>query len=166
MSDCRVGQMDGGRGSQLLSIGHKLKHLSFTNTLGLMPPSEMKLLGEMSRLTYLEPDKLIKVSDIAQALEISPPAVSRTLNKLEEKQYLERLMDKGDRRNVYITLTAAGKEALKDNLRKVQEFLECALLHLSDDEIEQLTLLFDKVYQGMKMELNKLEQEKENTHIC
>ncbi|OQA69676.1 MAG: transcriptional regulator SlyA [Firmicutes bacterium ADurb.Bin262] len=92
--------------------------------------------------------------------------MSRTLNRLEEKRYIERLADRGDRRNVCLKLTAAGEDAIHENMNKVKSFLEDALLYLSDDEIAQLTALFEKMYEAMKAQINKMEQDKENSGLC
>ena len=38
-----------------------------------------------------------------------PSAISRTLKGLEERGYVERNINKNDRRNTYVELTAAGR---------------------------------------------------------
>lgn len=158
--------MNGDRGNRFLAILHKMKRLDLQGALNLMPPSEMMLLSEMRRRAQQQPEQPVKVSDIAKALDISPPAVSRTLNRLEEKRYIERLVDRGDRRNVCLQLTAAGEDAIRENMNKVKSFLEDALLYLSDDEIAQLTALFEKMYEAMKAQINKMERDKENGGLC
>lgn len=158
--------MNSPRGSQLLTIVHKLKHLNFTSALGLMPPSEIMLLAEISKLIKNSPEEPVTASDIARILEVSPPAVSRTLNRLEEKRYIERVAHPGDRRNVSVILTDEGAAAFEEDMNKIKALLETALLHLSDDEIMQMTALFDKLLEAMKAELGKIEQDKENGVLC
>lgn len=50
----------------------------------------------------------ITSSELAAKTKTLPPAVSRTLRGLEEKGYVERSVDKKDRRNTYISLTEKG----------------------------------------------------------
>lgn len=158
--------MNSPRSSQLMTIVHKLKHLNFPAALGLMPPSEMMLLAEISKLNKSRPEEPVTATDIARLLEVSPPAVSRTLNRLEEKRYIERLSHPGDRRNVRVILTDEGTAAIEENMDKVKAFLERALLHLSDDEIAQMSALFEKLFEAMKAELGKIEQDKESGGLC
>lgn len=158
--------MNSPRGSQLLTVVHKLKHLNFPSALGLMPPSEMMLLAEIAKLMKSRPEEPVTASDIARVLEVSAPAVSRTLNRLQEKRYIERLAHPGDRRNVRIILTGEGAAAVEENMEKVKVFLERALLHLSDDEIARMSALFEKLFEAMKAELGNMEQDKENGRLC
>jgi len=158
--------MNSPRGGQLLTIVHKLKHLNFPSALGLMPPSEMMLLAEIAKMIRSRPEKPVTASDIARQLEVSAPAVSRTLNRLEEKHFIERLAHPGDRRNVRIVLTDEGGAAVEENMNKVKAFLERALLHLSDGEIAEMSALFEKLFEAMKAELGNMEQDKENGGLC
>jgi DNA-binding MarR family transcriptional regulator len=54
--------------------------------------------------------------DAAQStLFVSKAAVSQTLGGLEKKGYVEREIDRGNRRKIIITLTDAGKAALENS---------------------------------------------------
>lgn len=55
----------------------------------------------------------LMVSDISKELEISAPAVSITLTKLEAQGLIKRSRDKDDRRKVYISLTPKGKSFIQ-----------------------------------------------------
>ncbi len=54
------------------------------------------------------------VRGLAQALNISKPAVTRALDRLQGLGYIRRAADVMDRRNVLIGRTAAGSAYLKD----------------------------------------------------
>ncbi len=54
------------------------------------------------------------VRGLAQALNISKPAVTRALDRLQGLGYIRRAPDEMDRRNVLIGRTAAGSAYLKD----------------------------------------------------
>ena len=62
------------------------------------------------------------VRGLANYLNITKPVVSRVLNRLGELQYLRRIPDKVDRRNIFIVLTTPG-EAFVNEL--AQDFEEC-----------------------------------------
>jgi DNA-binding MarR family transcriptional regulator len=54
-----------------------------------------------------------KVSDISSLMNVASPSVTQHLNGLEKQGYIERKMDKEDRRVVRVSLTSAGKQMLK-----------------------------------------------------
>ena len=86
---------------------HKLK---FGNMLTGVSEIEFKTMSAISRISKSGD---VKVSDIARYLELSAPAVSRTMKALEEKEYIERQTDKQDRRNTFVKLTTKGEEQQK-----------------------------------------------------
>lgn len=52
----------------------------------------------------------ITVGDIAQKLQIAPPSVTVSINKLRTKGYVEKRRDERDGRVVYVTLTELGQK--------------------------------------------------------
>ena len=52
----------------------------------------------------------ITISELATKAHVLPPAMSRTLRGLENKGYVERNVNKQDRRNTYVELTEQGKK--------------------------------------------------------
>jgi DNA-binding MarR family transcriptional regulator len=143
------------RTQQVMESMHMLKRLNITETLGLMPRSEFVTLNTISRLSKDQPDGKVCASDISSRLCISGPAVSRSLNRLEDKGLIIRTIGRNDRRNVYIELTEAGISELKIDMEKYTGFMEATLSHLSDDEMEQFTRLCKKIAESMKTEIEK-----------
>jgi DNA-binding MarR family transcriptional regulator len=72
--------------------------LNFTQFLAL------KLLGEEGSSTPV---------DLARALHYNPGALTRLLDKLEQRGYLKRLPDPADRRALQLELTTQGKTLRK-----------------------------------------------------
>lgn len=58
--------------------------------------------------------------------------MNRTVNCLEELDYLTRTPDENDRRKVVITLTEPGREVVVETVRRRDSWLEEALEELSD----------------------------------
>ena len=50
-------------------------------------------------------DDKMTISELAAIARMLPSAISRTLKGLEEKGYVERTINKQDRRNTYVELT-------------------------------------------------------------
>jgi DNA-binding MarR family transcriptional regulator len=56
----------------------------------------------------------IQVHEIALELQVTAPAVSRSLDLLEKKGMIKRQRDEIDRRRVFISLTAKGETFIKN----------------------------------------------------
>src|SRR6476646_863397 len=75
--------------------------------------------GEVATLFHIwkageEDEAGAKVSDISTLMNVAPPSVTQQLNALEKQGYVERKMDKEDRRVVRVSLTSKGQVMLKE----------------------------------------------------
>ena len=138
----------------LFEAAGKFRRLHLVDALGLLPRNELVMMKMAQE--FVEQGERPGVSDLAKRMRISMPAASRTLRRLREKQYVACTVDDDDRRNTCVAVTQAGRAALEENMHKVTDFLDCALSHLSDEELEQYFFLFDKIYEGMRAELSEM----------
>lgn len=53
-----------------------------------------------------------RMSDIAEAVTLSPGGVTRLVERLESRGLVQRIRDPSDARGVHVSLTAAGSERL------------------------------------------------------
>lgn len=139
----------------LFEAAGKFRRLHLVDALGLLPRNELVMMKMAQE--FEERGEPPGVSDLARRMRISAPAASRTLRRLREKQYVECTVDDDDRRNTCVAVTPVGRAALGENMRKVTDFLDRALSHLSDEDLEQYFFLFDKIYEGVRAELVKME---------
>lgn len=70
-------------------------------------------------LTHVQ-EKPITMTMLAEALQISKQQLTKLVNDLESRNYVERIHDQVNRRLVYIRITKAGQ-------RRMDEFSEAAL---------------------------------------
>jgi DNA-binding MarR family transcriptional regulator len=140
---------------RMFEAAHRFKQLNIAEKMNLIPQSEMMAMKVIQKLSA--EGKKYGVSEIAKYLSISPPAISRTIKKLREKQYVECLTDETDRRNTYIQISEKGYAALEADSAKVRNFMQSALSHLKKEEIDQFYDLFNKIYVSMKQELDRLD---------
>lgn len=78
------------------------------------------------------------VSELAEAKNISRPAVSQAVELLVQRGFITRTTDSRDRRYVQLALTPAGTallDAVSDNVRR---WMMAALSPLSDEELQTL----------------------------
>lgn len=89
------------------------------------------------------PDKNVGVSDIQNNLFVTKPAVSQTLNALENKGYIGREIDKNDRRKVNVAITPEGLKVLKESGASANRMLEAVISRFGEENTVKLTELFN-----------------------
>jgi DNA-binding MarR family transcriptional regulator len=77
--------------------------------------------------------------EIATALGISSPSLTRMLTKLEERGLIVRALDKGDRRRILVELTIQGQRSIEDHRVFSGTSLVRAAKNLSAAEQRNLT---------------------------
>lgn len=120
---------------------------------GKISPMEMCTLEMLDRVRREYPDrKGVKVSEIAKKLKISMPQVSRMLNTMEKKEYILRVMDPDDRRNVYVSITDKGIEqrnSIRDNLN---DCLNTIIINMGAEKIEMLSEIITEMSEIIERE--------------
>ena len=96
----------------------------------------------------------ITSSELAAKTKTLPPAVSRTLRGLEEKGYVERSVDKKDRRNTYISLTEKGWKKGEEVRDRMQDFGCSVMSQLKEEDIDQLVAYLDRIYEIAEKEID------------
>lgn len=101
--------------------------------------------GEFALLAYLdrnEENRDIKVSDISRFMGVTPPTVTPVVSRLEEKGYLNREVDRNDRRVTNLVLTEKGRTMIRDCMqRRLQTTQELIAFLGSKDALEVIRLL-------------------------
>jgi DNA-binding MarR family transcriptional regulator len=105
-------------------------------------PELFKQLGELG-LSFTQvkalnllrlSDEDVNVKDVSDRLNMSLPAMSRSLDKLVQRGYVERLESEKDRRAKHVRLLPAGRAVLDEIERARVSALEELTAALSDDE--------------------------------
>ena len=96
----------------------------------------------------MAPGKRLRMVDIAGLLTIGKSAVTKTVDRLEERGLITRERDRSDRRTVYATLTAEGEKIFAD---AQPVFADAVQRHfagqMNQGEIRQLLQLSERVLQ-------------------
>ena len=80
----------------------------------LIAAEKMNALSLKVMLTLYTDDQASLVNQLATRLSVTPPAISRTLDKLEDRGLVRRKRDiKEDRRRVEVSLTARGSNMIE-----------------------------------------------------
>ncbi|MBQ7669324.1 MAG: MarR family transcriptional regulator [Clostridia bacterium] len=88
-------------------------------------------------------EKQVNEKFLCKALCLKSNTVTPLLKKLEDKEYIKKIKDKGDERNLVITLTEEG-EKLQDNALGVPECI-AREFHLTPEEALELYRVLYKI---------------------
>lgn len=94
--------------------------------------------------------RALTCGEISERLVTPGPDVTRLLDRLKERQWVERDRDAGDRRVVRSRITELGLELLSSLDEPVGQWLKDGLGHMSSDEQRQLIELLERAREGLE----------------
>lgn len=127
-----------GDHGEFFRVVHSFRKLNISTMLPDLTHAE---LGTMSMIAKCKEDAAgegVKVSELVARMEVAAPAVSRTLKKLEEKEYIIRSVDKDDRRNTYVELTSEGTAIMMESKEIMHGFADAVLGEMGEENINRL----------------------------
>jgi DNA-binding MarR family transcriptional regulator len=95
-------------------------------------------------LAWLRDGIALNPRDICAQYRHNSGALTRVIDQLEEKGFIERLRRDRDRRKVELQLTDAGRKVIERLIPLVVDQLNQVLQDFSSDELQQLTRLLIK----------------------
>jgi len=82
---------------------------------------------------------LTSVRDIAEARQVSRPAVSQEVDVLVERGLITRRQEHGDRRFVHLALTSTGEELLNQLFQENRQWMMQKMVELPEADLEKIT---------------------------
>ena len=110
-------------------------------------PSYIRYLERIIELQ--EVHEKVKVSDLSSALNLPRPGVTRTVNSMVEKGYLNKMSSKEDGRVTYIEISDKGMDLFEKFNRDFFKDLSLSLSHISVEEADIMIDTIEKFYQVM-----------------
>ena len=101
--------------------------------------------AELRILRVLREQGSTPMHRFAQETMLSPPSITGIIDKLEDRELVERVRSKEDRREVLIAITAKGDRAFAKGMNMHKQFVEKALSSLKPEEVESLVSLLKKL---------------------
>jgi len=92
----------------------------------------------------LDSEENVNIADIQNHLFVTKAAVSQMYAALEKKGYLNREIDKNNRRKLIVTLTPKAQEILGFMQDKVVQFLSEIISKVGEDNTKQLINLVNR----------------------
>lgn len=116
--------------------------------------SESGVFLAMLQIAAEKPDtELFSLGELNSYLDYTRPNLSQTINKLEDKNYVERITLKDDRRVTYIRLTDEGKRMLQEKHNSIADRMSRIKSELAEEDIDkliELLTLFIEAYEKTK----------------
>lgn len=104
---------------------------------------------QYAALTAVERDSGLSNAELARRCFVTPQTMHRIVERLEDRELLERTPDPDHGRIQQIRLTDAGRERLADAHQIVDAIEERMTRPLEDDEVEQARDLLERCREGL-----------------
>ena len=98
-------------------------------------------------------DEPKKMTEIAKAMSVTTGTLTKAMNSLEKKGYVQRQRSEQDKRVVHITLTGRGMQAFRHHEKFHQDMIAFILCNISSQEsrvlrkaLERLMAYFKQKY--------------------
>ncbi|MFD4669432.1 MarR family winged helix-turn-helix transcriptional regulator [Lentzea sp. NPDC058450] len=120
-----------------------MKQFNAEDIWGDLTMREYDVLYQLSKC-----DGPLRMSELNRHVLLSQPALSRMVERLVERGYVERCPDLGDRRGVRLSLTPAGRETQRRIGLPHARSVTRALSVLTAAELDQLAAITGKLSQS------------------
>jgi len=87
----------------------------------------------------------VGMTDIRSYLQVTKGAVSQMLSSLEKKGFINRDIDKSNRRNLIVTLTPEGRQILERQYSEFSDRLETIISRLGEDDVRQMVTIVNRM---------------------
>lgn len=135
---------------QFSQIMHRMHRSDLTLRLNTgFSRSEFGLMNFIACHQKKEQSEGVTISEISEFIQISKPAISQIVNALEEKELVQRLTTKKDRRVVYVSLTEKGQSELSHMKSMINGRILSVLEKMGEEDASQFIQLLDKFSQIM-----------------
>ena len=102
------------------------------------------------------------VSQISEAMNMTNAAASKTIGDLEDDGYIEKKVNKEDKRQVHIELTQKGKEKFQYIKVEIAEFTQSVFDKFGKENADKLLELLEKMYEVTSEEIKIRLQKRKN----
>lgn len=140
--------------SKIFETKRNIQMLHLCSRLQLPPTSETSTLLTIYGMTACQTGPGVSVSELAGFLNVSMPTVSRCIQKLSAKGYVQKTLNEKDKRGTYVSLTPEGKELCRNAHKNISAFLSRVLSRLDPSEMDQFISTMDKIYEAVRSELD------------
>lgn len=114
--------------------------------------SELTVLSIIRQEETSEEKAMIQAKVLSEKMKISRPALNTVLNRLEEKNLIERVRTKENRKAVFIRMTDQAYQKLKEKHERLTAVMNCIVEKMGDADTDTMIMLFKKLYNILENE--------------
>ena len=127
--------------------------------------AEVKVFFAMAKIYEQNGEKnCVQMSEISDTLGISKPALSQIVNKLEDKDLVERVFQKEDRRATYLKVTGNGVIIFKKHQQQVMDNMGKIVEKMGEEKTKQFVSLLNE-FSFIVEDYNRKGREKTDANI-
>ena len=89
-------------------------------------------------LEYLKVSQPVTITEISDCHHMSLPNTSRELKKLQEKNLIEKISDREDRRKYYVRLSEDGEQMMNEAFARVEARFQQLIQHVSEEDLKEI----------------------------
>lgn len=112
--------------------------------VGGLRQSEFWMLATLKK-AELSNERGMRVSDLAENLDVATPTATQMVIRLEHAGYLERQRSQKDKRIVHVVLTKKGLEYMENAHKQFIGRFEAVVEHLGEEDSELLAGLLNRI---------------------
>lgn len=132
--------------NKLMEIFSQFKRIQMKHSpIEGLTPGEVMLLIRIDKLAKPE-EQGVKVSDISSSMRVAPPSITQLINNLEAGGYVERSMDRSDRRAVRVKLKKKGEEVVEKATEIFSQSINGLIEFLGEEKSKEFIEIMEKVY--------------------
>jgi DNA-binding MarR family transcriptional regulator len=105
--------------------------------------------GQESVLKALAEEDGLSMSQLAQALSVQPPTVTKMVSRLAAQGYVVRQASKGDGRQAHVHLTEQGRDTIIDIDRSWKRLEKEAVAGLDEKDVKKLRRLLRQIERNL-----------------
>lgn len=103
-------------------------------------------------------DNVVSLSNLRKKIKLAPSTITPILNSLETRGLIERIIDKDDRRNIYLKLSSDGQKFTKSAHDLLENMVFEYIKYMSIEDIREVIRLARKTENFIKERMEKNEK--------
>lgn len=132
--------------SELIEIFTGIKKQHFHNIIKVKghTHNEKLVMFLMHDILKSSEEKIVSLSKLREKIKLAPSTITPILNSLENKGLIERIIDKNDRRNIYIKLSKDGEKFTKSANDSLKHMVYNYIEYMGVDDTKEFIRLAQK----------------------
>ncbi|MGC2871813.1 MarR family winged helix-turn-helix transcriptional regulator [Ihubacter sp. mB4P-1] len=141
---------------EFFEIMHSLRKLNLSSMLPNITHGDFGILKVIQCCGRCEEKtRRVRVSEIVKETQLPPPAISRCLRGLEHRGYVQRAVDRNDRRNTFVEVTEEGEALIEKVDGVMNEFADAVFVNIGDETMQKLNRYLREFVDVSRAEIEK-----------